>query len=228
MQNIYIQPILGHSPYGTKDIETVKNLTEDCINKLINLGCKIIVLACNTATSASVAYLRAKYKDIIFIGAEPAIKPALQNCNDKKIILTATSLTLKGAKLFSLLTELNGVDKVSLLPLDELVEFADESDIIQYDLAYEYLTNKFSKYDLNDYSGIVLGCTHFPIFKDLIRKILPNHIEIYDSADGITSNLNRTILKISPNYNCKEKNVKLLLTEESESFRNKFFKMIKE
>ena len=216
-----------NSPYGLKDTDTVKNFTEDCIKKLINLNCKIIVLACNTATSAAIKYLRAKYKDIIFIGAEPAIKPALQNYNGKKIFLTATSLTLKGTKLFTLLSDLSGVDKVCLLPLDDLVEFADESNKIQYDSAYEYLKNKFSKYDLNDFSGIVLGCTHFPIFKDIFRKILPDNITIYDSAVGITRNLKRNILKICPDYKNTEKNVKLILTEESENFRNKFFEFIK-
>lgn len=217
-----------NSPYGIKDIETVKNFTENCVKKLIELDCKIIVLACNTATSAAVAYLRAKYTDIIFIGAEPAIKPALKKSNDKKVILTATSLTLKGSKLFALLTKLNGVDKVSLLPLDELVEFADEASEIRYNSAYIYLKNKFSNYNLDDFSGIVLGCTHFPIFKDIFRKILPDNIEIYDSAIGITSNLKRNILKLSPNYNCTEKSVNLILTEESESFRKKFYNMIEE
>lgn len=217
-----------NSPYGIKDVETVKNLTENCVKKLIDLDCKIIVLACNTATSAAVAYLRAKYTDVIFIGAEPAIKPALKKCTDKKIILTATSLTLKGSKLFTLLTELNAVDKVALLALDELVEFADESNEIQYNSAYEYLKRKFSNYNLNDFSGIVLGCTHFPIFKDVFRKLLPDNIEIYDSATGITTNLKRNILKLCPDYSCKDKKVDLILTEENKSFKEKFYGMIEE
>lgn len=207
-----------NSPYGVKDFDTVRNLTEQNMITLMNYGCKIIVLACNTATSAAISFLRAKYPDIIFIGAEPAI----ENCNGKKIILTATSLTLKGNKLFHLLTKLNAVDKVELLPLDELVEFADESSEIRYDLAEEYLKQKFSKYNLNDFSGIVLGCTHFPIFKDVIKFILPEHIKIYDSADGITHNLQQKILKLDSNYNVQYKNVNLILTEESSSFRKKF------
>lgn len=215
-----------NSPYGIKDFDTVKKLTEENIIKLINLNCKIIVLACNTATSASIQYLRKKYTDIFFIGAEPAIKPALKNSNGKKILLTATSLTLKGNKLFTLLTKLNGVEQVNLLPLDELVEFADESSEIRYDLAYDYLKNKFSKYDFNDFSGIVLGCTHFPIFKDVIKKILPPNVKIYDSADGITRNLKKNIYKLYPDYECSFTHVDLLLTEESKEFRNKFNEFI--
>lgn len=215
-----------NSPYGVKDKETVKKLTENCMKKMINLDCKIIVLACNTATSAAISYLREKYPDIIFIGAEPAIKPALEESNGQKIILTATSLTLKGEKLFSLLTKLNGVDKVTLLPLDELVEFADCTKNIQYDSAQEYLESKFSNINLDSYSGIVLGCTHFPIFRNIFRKILPDHIKIYEPAEGITKNLKHQLDKFYPNYKCEKKCVELIMTEDSDEFKNKFYKMI--
>ena len=213
-----------NSPYGIKDKETVKNLTENCMKTLIDLGCKIIVIACNTATSAAISYLRDKYKDTIFIGAEPAIKPALAESNGKKIILTATSLTLKGEKLFSLLTKLNGVDKVSLLPLDELVEFADCTKDIQYDSARDYLTKKFNKINLDEYSGIVLGCTHFPIFKSIFEEVLPKHIKIYEPSEGITHNLKNKINEYFPNYQCQQKSVQLITTEESEDFNAKFWK----
>lgn len=287
-----------NSPYGVKDFETVQKLTEQNMIKLIKLDCKIIVLACNTATSAAISYLRAKYPDIIFIGAEPAIKPAIEDCEKRasnwkkgnkfnnldisknfnkinhnlrnniqnnsqndmqnnspkfipqnnldnhnfknistnsiqdfpKIFLTATTLTLKGNKLFHLLTKLNATSKVELLPLDELVEFADESSEIRYDLAKEYLLHKFSKYNLENFSGIVLGCTHFPIFKKVFREILPDNIHIFDSADGITRNLYNKILEIDPNYEINDlgkTKVNLILTEESETFRNKFFDFIK-
>lgn len=217
-----------NSPYGIKDVESVKKLTENCIKKLIDLNCKIIVLACNTATSVAISTLRTKYPNITFIGAEPAIKPALQNSNGKNIILTATSVTLHGSKLLNLLKDLHCEEKSTLLPLDNLVEFADKSQKIQYEKAYTYLKEKLSNYDLSKYSGIVLGCTHFPIFKDIFKKILPKHIKIYDSAEGITNNLKANILKISPNYTSTEKSIKLILTEDSESFKDKFYKMIEE
>lgn len=215
-----------NSPYGTKDFDTVKNLTEINIKKLIALNCQIIVLACNTATSAAIKYLRATYNNVIFIGAEPAIKPALENSNGKKILLTATSLTLKGSKLFTLLTKLNGVDQTTLLPLDELVEYADDYKEIQYNMAYLYLKKKFEKYNFNDYSGIVLGCTHFPIFKNLIEKLVPNNIKLYDSAIGITNNLKNIIQQNYPDYVYSGKRLELILTEESDHFKEKFFKII--
>ena len=92
-----------NAPYGLKTIEEVRNLTENCMKELMIKGCNIIVVACNTATSAAIEYLREKYPNTIFVGTEPAVKPALENENNKKIILTATSLTLKGDRLKKLL-----------------------------------------------------------------------------------------------------------------------------
>ena len=215
-----------NAPYGLKSIEEVKILTERCIKKLIEKGCKIIVVACNTATSAAIEYLREEYTDIIFIGAEPAIKPALEKNINKKIILTATSLTLKGQRLSKLLQDLNAEDKVTLLPLDKLVEYSDFNDSIEYNSAYKYLKDKFSELNLEDYSGIVLGCTHFPIFKKEIRKILPDNIEIFDSEKGITNILKRILNTNYPEYNNTNKKVELVQTIYTKQFENKFFDML--
>jgi len=217
-----------NAPYGIKEIDYVRELTENCVKELISRGCEIIVIACNTATSAAISYLRNKYPNIIFVGAEPAIKPALEVADTKKIILTATSLTLKGERLKRLLQELNAEYKVTLLALDKLVEYSDFNDTIEYDLAYKYLKDKFSELNLEDYSGIVLGCTHFPIFKNEIRKILPQNVEIFDSEKGITNNLKKIISTKFPNYGNINKTVELMQTSYSKQFENKFFDMLEE
>ena len=80
-----------NAPYGLKTIEEVRELTQKCMQELILKGCNIIVVACNTATSAAIEYLREKYPNTIFVGTEPAIKPALEKEKNKKIILTATT-----------------------------------------------------------------------------------------------------------------------------------------
>jgi len=215
-----------NTPYGLKSIEEVRELTEECIKELIEKNCKIIVVACNTATSAAIEYLREKYSNVIFIGTEPAIKPAMEKSADKKIILTATSLTLKGDRLKKLLKSLNAEKKVTLLALDKLVEYSDFNETIEYDLAYKYLKDKFSELNIEDYSGIVLGCTHFPIFKNEIRKILPQNIEIFDSEKGITNNLKRIINANYPKYNNTNKTVELVQTSYSKQFENKFYDIL--
>lgn len=210
-----------NAPYGLKNINDVRNLTEKCIKKLIDLECKIIVIACNTATSAAIDYLRKKYSDIIFIGTEPAIKPAIEKSNEKKVIITSTTLTSKGEKLLTLIDSLNAKDKVLFLPLDDLVKYADFFNEIQYDEAYNYLKTKFNGMNFNEYSSIVLGCTHFPIFKDEFRKLLPQSIEIFDSADGIVKLLTEKVEKKVTN-----KNLEILLTSENEEFKNKILRFM--
>jgi len=215
-----------NAPYGIKEIDYVRELTENCVKELISRGCEIIVIACNTATSAAISYLRNKYPNIIFVGAEPAIKPALEVADTKKIILTATSLTLKGDKLKKLIQDLNAEEKITLLPLDKLVEYADFDENIQYDLAYEYLESEFLKLKLEDYNGIVLGCTHFPLFKKEIKNIIGENIEIFDSAVGITNNLKNIINKNYENYQEKEKSIEVVLTNYLAEFEKKFFEVL--
>jgi len=94
-------------------------------------------------------------------------------------------------------------------------------------LAYNYLKEKFSKLNLDEYSGIVLGCTHFPIFKNEIRKLLPREIEIFDSTEGITNNLKRILNKNYPEYEYNKKGVELVLTNYTKQFEEKFFEIIK-
>ena len=85
-------------PYGIKDKNEVKELIEKNIKYLIDIGCQIIVIACNTATALSINLLRKKYPNIIFIGTEPAVKVAADDKNKTKILVTATSITLKEEK----------------------------------------------------------------------------------------------------------------------------------
>ena len=68
-----------NNPYGTKTDDELKKITSDIVDYLINQNCKIIVIACNTATTRCISYLRSKYPNIIFIGTEPAIKIACDN-----------------------------------------------------------------------------------------------------------------------------------------------------
>lgn len=215
-----------NAPYGLKDAKKVQELTLQNVEILINCGCKIIVIACNTATSVCINLLRSKYPNILFIGTEPAVKPAIINSNGKRILVTATTLTLHEQKLQNLISDLNANDIVDLLPLGELVKYADKSDEIQYERAYEYLKNILSVYDLNNYSGIVLGCTHFPIFINEFKKILPLNVLIYDSSIGILHRLTE-IIKENDLELSNTTTFKLFLTNESETFRKKAINYIK-
>jgi glutamate racemase len=182
-----------HVPYGPKPKDEVKKYIFNAIEFITQQGVKAIVIACNTATSVAIEELRAKY-DIPIIGMEPAVKPAIkktQNTN-KRVLVTATALTLKEEKLQNLIAKLDSDHIVDLLPLPELVQFAEKFNFDEQ-IVLPYLYEQLSKYDLSKYETIVLGCTHFPYYKDMFRKLLPQHVRIVDGNNGTIKNLKRIL-----------------------------------
>ncbi len=94
-----------NAPYGTKTDEEVLKLSEACTKKLLDMGAKAIVIACNTATSVSVSYLREKYPDMPIIGIAPEIRPAAEYKEYSNFLVMATPMTLKIEKFIILLNQ---------------------------------------------------------------------------------------------------------------------------
>ena len=88
----------ANAPYGIKTVEEVQKLSFEKVEHLLSYNCKAIVVACNTATSAAIKELRAAYPDLIIVGLEPALKPAVEHKKDSKVGVMATPLTLKEKK----------------------------------------------------------------------------------------------------------------------------------
>ena len=117
----------------------------------------------------------------------------------------------------NLITNLHINDIVELLPLDKLVEFAENN--IHDERADKYIQEKLSKYDLNKFSHIVLGCTHFPLFKENFERLFPN-VKVIDGSKGIINNLKRKIKDI--NLEDKNDELFLALTKRDDNFINNF------
>ena len=178
-----------NAPYGVKSKDEVLKLTEAAVDFLTNEGAEIIVIACNTATSAAATHVREKYK-IPIIGIEPAIKPALEI--EGRVLVTATSLTLKEEKFKNLLNGLDTEGLVDTCALDKLVQFA-ENEIFDEGIVLPYLVEKMSSLKLSHYGSIVLGCTHFPLFKHSLKKLMP-HATLVDGSIGVVKNLKRFVI----------------------------------
>ncbi|WP_406242474.1 glutamate racemase [Tissierella carlieri] len=183
-------------PYGPKPKDEVKKYIFNAIEFIIEQEVKAIVIACNTATSVAIEELREKY-NIPIIGMEPAVKPAVErNRNtNKRVLVTATALTLKEEKLQNLITKLDNDHIVDLLPLPGLVQFAERFEFNE-EIVLPYLEEQLLKYDLNNYETIVLGCTHFSFYKDIFRKILPADTDIIDGNIGTVKHLKRILEKM--------------------------------
>lgn len=178
-------------PYGEKSNDEIRTYVDHAVGFLIDNGCKSVVLACNTATSVAISYLRDKY-GIPIIGIEPAVKPAVEHCHNKRIMVVATTVTSRGAKLKNLIMRYDTTNLVDVVPLPRLVRFA-QNDEFDSDEVRNYLNNELASYDLNDYSELVLGCTHFNYFKDSFARIFPRDVDIVDGNVGVSNNLKRTL-----------------------------------
>lgn len=181
-------------PYGTKTKEEIIKLSDDAVSFLVEKGCKAVVIACNTATSAAANFLREKYS-IPIIGIEPAVKPAVELDDDKRILVIATPFTVKEKKLHDLIARVDISGRVDMLATPMLVEYAEKGQFDSMDV-YSYLEELLDDYDIYDYCSVVLGCTHFIHFKEVISEIFDNRVSIMDGGRATIRNLYRIIKEL--------------------------------
>lgn len=184
-------------PYGPKPKDEVKKYILNAIDFIVEQGVKAVVIACNTATSVAIEALKSKYS-IPIIGMEPAVKPAIEKNKDmnKRVLVTATALTLKEEKLHNLIYKLDNEHVVDLLPLPGLVQFSERLEFDEQ-IVLPYLKEELFKFDLNNYEAIVLGCTHFSYYKDMVRKLVPSNVSIIDGNIGTAKNLKRILKEMN-------------------------------
>ena len=172
-----------NAPYGQKSKEKIIEFSIKNTELLLNHNAKIIVVACNTATTNAISILRDKYK-IPFIGIEPAIKPAGLITKTKKIGILATKGTLN-SELFEntsgqLDPEIEIIEQVGT-GLVELIESGNIDSQEMDELLLEYLQPMREQ----NIDALVLGCTHYPYLIPKIRKITGNDIKIIDSGEAV-------------------------------------------
>ncbi len=184
-------------PYGEKSKEEVKEIVFQVVEQMTKYNLKGLIIACNTATSIAVKFLREKY-DFPIIGMEPAVKPAVENVEKKKILVIATSLTIKEEKFRNLVNQLNGEKIIDSIPMPGLVHFAEQYDF-ESKKVMDYILTQFNKIKIKNYETIVLGCTHFIYFRKTLHKLFP-FLQIIDGNEGTVKNL-ENILKKNNNVN---------------------------
>lgn len=172
-----------NAPYGSKGKDAIIDLSIKNTEYLLNQNCKIIVVACNTATTNAIDYLRENYP-IPFIGIEPAIKPAALQTQTNAIGILATQGTLssalfsKTAGMFS--KSVNIIEQVGEGIVD-LIETGKLESPEMKALLTIYL-NPMIKANIDH---LVLGCTHYPYLMPLLIEILPKHVKIIDSGQAV-------------------------------------------
>ena len=181
----------ANAPYGTKTTQQVRELTFAVAQKLLDRGCKALVVACNTATAAAIEELRQAYPDTIIIGIEPALKVAADHFPGGRIGVMATPVTLREEKFDHLLHRFTESCQVVKLPapgLVELVEHGKADSPEAEELLHPLLNPQEGKLD-----AVVLGCTHYPFAKNVIQKLLGEKTVLMDGGPGTARETKRRL-----------------------------------
>lgn len=172
-----------NAPYGEKSQEEIIDLCIKNTELLLAKGCKLIVVACNTATTNAISYLRQKYQ-VPFIGIEPAIKPAALNSSTKTVGVLATKGTLTSSLFHSTSDHhakgISIIEQVGtgLVPLIETGKIdSDEMKTLLQGFIKPMVAEGI------DY--LVLGCTHYPYLIPVLKEILPENVTIIDSGEAV-------------------------------------------
>ena len=171
-----------NAPYGLKSKEEIIHLSRKNTEFLLNNNAKIIVVACNTATTNAIKELRSSY-DVPFIGIEPAIKPAANKSSTNTIGILATKGTLN-SELFNQAVLNYPNTKIIEQVGHGLVQLIEEGQIESEEMT-QLLIKYISPMIKKNIDYLVLGCSHYPYLIPQIKKIIPKHIQIIDSGEAV-------------------------------------------
>ena len=172
-------------PYGGRPREDIERFAEEAVSYLVERGVKMVVVGCNTATTAAIDHLRAKWSNLPIVGLEPAVKPACLNSVTRRIAVLATKHSLQ-SDMF-LRTAARYADDVEVLKVvgEEFVEIveAGEEHSERADVAVRRVVEPMLDRGI-DY--IVLGCTHYPFLRPNIERVIGHRdIKVIDSGEAV-------------------------------------------
>ena len=172
-------------PYGSLPEERIREYAEQSVGELVERGCKLIVVACNTATAAAITYLRERFSQIPIVGLEPAVKPACQMTKSRKVAVVATERSL-GSEKFRRAVERYGEGVEVIKAVGEGFVEAVESDQEQSPATRQKVEAVIEPLIKSGVDVIVLGCTHYPFLKSVIRNVVGERgVQIIDSGEAV-------------------------------------------
>ena len=172
-------------PYGSLPEERIREYAEQSVGELVGRGCKLIVVACNTATAAAITHLRERFPNIPIVGLEPAVKPACLMTKSHKVAVVATERSL-GSEKFRRAVERYGEGVEVIKAVGEGFVEAVESDQEQSPATRHKVEAVIEPLIESGVDVIVLGCTHYPFLKSVIRNVVGERgVQIIDSGEAV-------------------------------------------
>ena len=184
----------AHVPYGEKSPEFIVQRSIAITEFLLAQPVKAIVVACNTATAAAVTELRQRWPELLIVGMEPAVKPAVLASVSGKIGILATTGTLRSARFAALLERFASDVEVITQPCPGLVELIEAGQLDSPETSA--LLNSYLKPLLQaGCDSLILGCTHYPLLKPLLQTLVPNGVQLIDTGKAVARRLQNELGK---------------------------------
>lgn len=180
-----------HAPYGEKSQEEILRYARDITEYFIQTHhIDALVIACNSATTAAIATLRKHYPQLIIIGTEPGVKPAIAATKNGKVGILATAATLKSEKYQQLVERLADPDKIRLYeqPCPGLVEQIEQGHV-ESEETRRMLDGWLGEMRVSEVDTIVLGCTHYPLAAGIISELMEHKVSLIHTGEAIAKRL---------------------------------------
>lgn len=174
----------ANAPYGPRPQEQVRDLTVAAIQSLRQYDPKAVVIACNTATAAALEALRQAFPNIPVIGIQPALQEAVSAGKGGRILVLATEGTLTSPSFRRQMEAVRGEGEILPMAAPGLVTYV-EGTMKEREQALSYLKGLFQPLAEKRVDGVVLGCTHFPFAKDVIREALGYPVPFFDASQEV-------------------------------------------
>ncbi|MEW6718239.1 MAG: glutamate racemase [Chloroflexota bacterium] len=182
----------AHVPYGTKSLAEVRSYAEGITRFLLAKGCKLIVVACNTASAASLHYLRQVFPGVPIVGMEPAVKPAAERTQTGVVGVLATTATFQGELYASLLERFANDVTVLQDTCPGLVSLIEAGNL-EGEEPRRVLESALRPMLHQGIDVVVLGCTHYPFITPLIQAIVGPGVKVIDPAPAVARQVKRVL-----------------------------------
>lgn len=181
----------AHFPYGSRPADGVRARSEAVSRELIGRGAKLIVVACNTATSAAIAHLRERF-DVPFVGMEPALKPAAERTQAGVVALLVTPGTARGEKLASLIDRHGRDVRVQVIEAPGLAERVERGDTDGPETK-ELVRRYAGEVQASGADVLALGCTHYAFLRDAFARELGAAVEVIEPSEAVARQVARVL-----------------------------------
>jgi glutamate racemase len=181
----------AHFPYGARSPEEIRARSEAVTRELLARDAKTIVVACNTATSAAIAHLRATF-DVPFVGMEPALKPAAERTMAGRVALLVTAPTARGEKLAALIDRYGAEVHVETIPAPGLAERVEAGGVEDAETA-EMIDGYLERVRASGADVLALGCTHYAFLRDVIERRAGEGIAVIEPSEAVARQVVRVL-----------------------------------